>query len=334
MVRRKHLIALILFALLGLVVAVPALHFVWFTKQAVGPPSPQIVRIASGTSFAEIARVLEAQGIVTDAGKLKVLARWREAAGRVKAGQYAFDQLATPDQVLARLVAGDVIRYRFTVPEGLPLREIAGRLEAEGRGKADSFLALAQDPALCRQLGIAGTTLEGYLFPETYLMTSDMTEAELIQAMVREFNRRLTPEIEAGAKQHNLDRLQLVTLASIIQKEAGTSSEMPVIASVFLNRLQKGIPLQADPTVIYGVEHFDGNLTRKHLNTVTPYNTYQMRGLPTGPIANPGDDALRAAAFPAATDYIFFVARGDGTHAFSKTLSEHNAMVRKYQLGR
>ncbi len=331
--RRKLLIAFVLGAL-GLAIAIPALRFAWFMNQPVAPASPQIVNIASGTSFAEIARTLETQGVVADADKLKLLAYWRKAAGRIKAGEYNFDQSATPDAVLARLLAGDVIRYRFTVPEGLTLHEIANRLEIEGRGKTETFVALAKDPELCKQLGIGASTLEGYLFPETYLLTGDMTEKKLIEAMVREFNRRLTPEITSGAKQQQLELHQLVILASIIQKEAGTSSEMPLIASVFHNRLKKGIPLQADPTVIYGVENFDGNLTRKHLKTTTPYNTYQLRGLPAGPIANPGEDALRAAAYPATTDYIYFVSRGDGTHAFSKTLAEHNALVRKYQLKR
>jgi peptidoglycan lytic transglycosylase G len=332
MVRRKLLI-IILFTLV-LAAAVPMLRFVSFITQAVEPPSPQLVRIVFGASFTEIARTLEAQGIVADAGQLKLLARWREVAGRVKAGEYAFDQAAVPAAILARLVAGDVIRYRFTVPEGLTLREIADRFQAEERGQADRFLTLAQDPVFCRGLGLSVPTLEGYLFPETYLITGGMTEEQLIQTMVCEFNRRLTPEIAAGAKQQNLDRHQLVILASIIQKEAGIRDEMPLIASVFHNRLRKGIPLQADPTVIYGIDNFDGNLTRKHLKKATPYNTYQMRGLPAGPIANPGEDALRAAAFPATTDYLFFVARGDGTHAFSKNLSAHNAMVRKYQLRR
>ncbi len=333
MVRRKLLIILILTAV-GLTLAIPALRFAWFITQPIAPSSPQVVRIASGTSLAEIAHALENQGIVADAGQLKLLARWRGSAGKIKAGQYAFDQSASPDAVLARLVAGDVIRYRFTVPEGLTLQEIAGRLAAEGRGSANNFLAKAKDPAFCQQSGITAPTLEGYLFPETYLMTGDMTEEMLIQAMVREFKRRLTPEIEAAAKQHALDRHQLVTLASIVQKEAGSSAEMPLIASVFHNRLKKGMPLQADPTVIYGIENFDGNLTRTHLKTATPYNTYQMRGLPAGPIANPGEEALRAVAFPAVSEYIFFVSKGDGTHAFSKTLAEHNALVRKYQLRR
>ncbi|OHB32714.1 MAG: hypothetical protein A2X84_13285 [Desulfuromonadaceae bacterium GWC2_58_13] len=333
MVRRKLLIAAAL-AALGLALAVPALRFAWFIAQPVAPSSPQIVHIASGASFANIAHTLKNQGIVADAGKLKLLAHWRKAASKIKAGEYAFEQPATPDAVLARLVAGDVIRYRFTVPEGLTLREIAERLQAEGRGKADNFLAKAEDPAFCQQMGIAAPTVEGYLFPETYLLTGDMTEEKLIQTMVREFTRRLTPEIEAGAKRNNLNRTQLVTLASIIQKEAGTSSEMPLIASVFHNRLRKGMPLQADPTVIYGIDNFDGNLTRKHLNTPTPYNTYQLLGLPAGPIANPGEEALRAAAYPALTDYLFFVARGDGTHVFAQTLAEHNANVRKFQLKR
>lgn len=334
MVRRKKLLIILLLLSLGLAMAVPIWRFVQFIHEPVAPPAPQMIRITSGSSFSEIARALETQGVVADAGMLKLLARWREAAGSVKAGEYSFDRAATPDAILARLIAGDVIRYRFTVPEGLSLREIAVRLEAEGRGKAESFLAQATDPTFCQPLGIAAPTLEGYLFPETYLMTSDMSERMLIEAMVREFNRRLAPEIEAGAKEHDLDRAQLVTLASIIQKEAGNRDEMPIIASVFHNRLKQGMPLQADPTVIYGVENFDGNLTRTHLKTATPYNTYQMRGLPTGPITNPGEDALRAAAFPATTDYLFFVAKGDGTHAFSKTLNEHNALVRQYQLKR
>ncbi|MEJ2200576.1 MAG: endolytic transglycosylase MltG [Desulfuromonadaceae bacterium] len=333
MVRRKGLIVLILL-LIGLGAVVPVSRFVCFVQQPVAPSSPRIVAIAPGTSFAQIAHRLEAEGVVSDGGQLKWLGRWRRATHRIQAGQYAFVLPATPDQVLERLVAGDVVRYRFTVPEGLTLWEIAQRLEAEERGRAETFLTLARDPEFCRQLGVVAETLEGYLFPETYLLTDGMTERQLIRTMVREFERRLTPEIEAAARQQSLDRRQLVILASIIQKEAGDRKEMPLIAAVFHNRLRKGIPLQSDPTVIYGIEHFDGNLTRKHLRTPTPYNTYQLSGLPAGPIANPGEDALRAAAFPTASDYLYFVARGNGTHAFSRTLAEHNAKVRKYQLRR
>jgi len=330
----RHLLTAALLAVLILTLAVPAVRFARFVQRPVAPSSPQIVRIAPGSSFAEIARVLATRGIVADAAMLKLLARWRDAAGKIQAGEYAFDLPATPDAILARLVAGDVIRHRFTVPEGLTLREIAERLQAEGRGQAKTFLALARDPAFCRQLGIDEPTLEGYLFPETYLMTEGMTEEELIRAMVREFDRRLTPEILAAAAKEQLNRHQLVTLASIIQKEAGNREEMPIISSVFHNRLRRGIALQADPTVIYGIADFNGNLTRRDLNTPSPYNTYQLRGLPAGPIANPGEDALRAAAQPADTDFFFFVSRGDGTHIFAKNLAEHNANVRKYQLKR
>jgi UPF0755 protein len=152
--------------------------------------------------------------------------------------------------------------------------------------------------------------------------------------MVRQFESRLAPELLEGAAKIGLDRHRLVTLASIIQKEAGTTSEMPVIAAVFHNRLRRKMPLQADPTVIYGIANFNGNITRKDLRTPTPYNTYRIAGLPPGPIASPGADALRAAAFPAKADYLYFVARGDGTHAFSKDLREHNRAVRHYQLKR
>ncbi len=298
------------------------------------PPAARIVQIPPGTSFTRIARDLATQGVVADARLFTLLARWRKAADRVKAGEYAFARPATPDQILARLLAGDVLRHPFTVPEGLSIREIAARLEAEGRGSAATFVKLAFSAELRDRLKLAGPSLEGYLFPETYLLTSDMDERALIETMVAEFNRRLTPEILAGAKRRGLTREQLVILASIVQKEAGNRAEMPLIASVFHNRLTQNMPLQADPTVIYGIADFDGNLTRRHLDTETPYNTYRIPGLPAGPIANPGEDALRAAAFPAESDYLYFVAKNHDAHVFAKTLDEHNANVRHYQLGR
>lgn len=333
MFRRRFLI-IGLSAFFALVVAVPAWQMVRFVRQPIAPPTARIIRIVPGTPLARVARELEAGGIIADARLFKLLARWRDAAQRIKTGEYAFEQPATPDTVLARLVSGDVLRHPFTVPEGLTLREIATRLEAEHRGSAAAFLKWAYDPELREQWQIPGPSLEGYLFPETYLLTSDMDEKALVEMMLGEFKRRLTPAILAGAEHQGLSRAQLVILASIIQKEAGNQAEMPLIASVFLNRLARRIPLQADPTVIYGIDRFDGNLTRTHLMTETPYNTYRFAGLPVGPIANPGADALRAVAFPATSDYLYFVAKGDGTHIFAKTLAEHNANVRRYQLKR
>lgn len=305
-----------------------------FLLHGVAPSQPQTLTIPPGTPFSAVARQLESRGIVESGTKLKLLARIRGNGGRVQAGEYLFVDKANPDQILARLVAGDVVRRRFTIPEGLTIKEIAARLEAERVTAAAPFIALATDPALAESLGIDGESLEGYLFPETYTYTAGVPPRDLLGAMVQQFRARLTPEVLAAAEGGGLTLHQLVTLASIIQKEAGNTQEMPLISAVFHNRLRKRIPLQADPTVIYGIENFDGNLTRLHLTTPTPYNTYRMGGLPQGPIANPGEEALQAAAFPASVTYLYFVSRGDGTHKFSDTLREHNQAVQRYQLHR
>jgi UPF0755 protein len=185
---------------------------------------------------------------------------------------------------------------------------------------------------LIATLGIEAASLEGYLFPETYRFTPGIAETELIRMMVQQLLQRLDKQLLGAAQKQDLDRHQLLTLASIIEKETGLADEMPVISSVFHNRLQRNMPLQTDPTVIYGIADFDGNLTRNHLTTPTPYNTYRFRGLPPGPIASPGLAALQAAARPAETDYLYFVSRGDGRHVFSRTLREHNQAVRRFQL--
>ncbi len=323
-------IVLVLFPLL----VAGVIEFAAFLYQPLTPAASTVVNVSPGLSFAEVARQLQAEGVVRSAEGFKLLAWVRGDARRIKAGPYDFGGPATPGRVLDRLVAGDVRRQRLTIPEGFSLREIAARIEEEGIGRAETFLQLAQDPGFIASLGIASPSLEGYLFPDTYLFDSGTPEDRLIRTMVRQFTSRLVPDLVEGAAKWGLDSHQLVTLASIIQKEAGNRQEMPVIAAVFHNRLRRNMPLQADPTVIYGVDDYTGTITRKHLQTPTPYNTYRMVGLPPGPIASPGEDALRAAAFPAEADYLFFVARGDGTHTFSRTLSEHNRAVQQYRLNR
>lgn len=331
--RRSSLIltALIIFLALA---AGTGLRFAWFLRQTVEPPAPRLIVVPPGASFARVAERLEAEGVIAGAFEFKVLSRLRGNAHSIKAGEYDFQGPAAPGKVLDRLIAGDVRRIRFTVPEGLNLAEIAAKLEAEGHGDKTAFLTLARDAVFISSLGLDVPSLEGYLFPETYTLESGTSEDQLIKAMVDQFRARLDPALKEAAAGRGLDLHQLVTLASIIQKEAGNDEEMPVISGVFHNRLRLRMPLQADPTVIYGIADFDGNLTRNHLNTPSPYNTYRMRGLPSGPIASPGEEALRAAALPAAVDYLYFVSRGDGTHVFSETLKEHNSMVRRFQLRR
>lgn len=302
-----------------------------FLTVPVAPPQATIVAIPSGTSFNQAARMLEREGIVTSARKLRILALWQGNATRVKAGRYLFEGEAAPQQVLDRLVAGDILQERLTIPEGWTAAEIARRIGADDPQREAAVLNLVKEAAFIRKLGMNVPSLEGYLFPSTYTFPEDFPLERLLENMVREFHSRLTEEMKKAAADLGLNLHQWVTLASIIQKESGRVEEMPLISAVFHNRLKKGMPLQADPTVIYAIADFDGNLTRRHLNTPTPYNTYQNPGLPPGPIANPGSDALNAAVRPAAVDYLFFVSRNDGTHVFSTTLREHNQAVIQFQ---
>ncbi len=325
---------LLVFALIGITLLGLSLWLYSFVTTEVAPDKPAVVDVKSGSSFARTASQLEEAGVISDAMPFSLLARWRHVTGQIHAGQYLFESTAKPGEVLDRLVAGDIRKFHVTIPEGFTLRDIAARLGTTNIGSAEVFLALCRDSEFLDELGIDVASLEGYLFPETYTYTSSSTPQQLLQAMVTQLQTELTPELLADARALNLDRHQLITLASIIQKEAGNVAEMPLISSVFHNRLKAGIPLQADPTVIYGIADFNGNLTRRDLEKTTPYNTYRIKGLPPGPIASPGRSALHAAAHPAVSKALFFVSRGDGSHEFSATLQDHNRAVRRYQLRR
>ena len=303
-----------------------------FMSSEVAPPDEVVITIKPGSSFNQIANQLERSGIIGDAKRFTWLAHWRDATGRIHAGEYLFKAPARPGDILARLQNGDIRKFQVTIPEGFNLKEIAARLADIQWGSADEILNLCYDDALLDDFEIEADSLEGYLFPETYSYTSSTTLQELLASMIKQLEYHLTPSLLERAKGLNLNRHELLTLASIIQKEAGNNAEMPQISAVFHNRLERGIALQADPTVIYGIAGFDGNLTRKHLKTPTPYNTYLQRGLPPGPIASPGLSALRAAANPEDSNALYFVARGDGTHEFNETLKAHNRAVQRYQL--
>lgn len=298
------------------------------------PPQPLSYQLKAGASLAQVATELETLGVVKSALSLKLLARLNKMGGRIQSGTYRFSEAAAPETILARLVTGDVEKVSVTIPEGFSMAQIAERLAALGYADRQKLLELAYDREFIKTLNIQADSLEGYLFPETYRFTPGVDEATLLRMMTEEFRDNLSVELLDQAKSGQLSLHQLVTLASIIEKETGKLTEMPLISAVFHNRLRLGIPLQTDPTVIYGIKNFDGNLTRKHLQTATPYNSYRHKGLPPGPIASPGLAALRAAAAPAESDYLYFVARGDGSHQFSRTLKEHNQAVQQYQLQR
>lgn len=305
-----------------------------FVLSPVLPPQPKIITVAPGESFGQVAVKLQREGIISSAFNFKILATLRGSARHIQAGDFNFAAASRPGRVLDRLTKGDTLRLRVTIPEGLTIVQITERLAEAGYSDSDEFLRLATDPAFAGKLGIEADSLEGYLFPETYRFGINLPARHLVRFMVDQYRKHMPQELLDAAAAHGMDQHQVVTLASIIQKETAKISEMPIISAVFHNRLKRNMPLQADPTVIYGIENFNGNLTRRDLRTHTPYNTYTQRGLPAGPIANPGARALRAAANPSGTPYLYFVAKGDGSHKFSRTLREHNEAVQRYQLRR
>ena len=274
--------------------------------------------------------MLEKNKVIRSADLFRYYVAYKKVGRQLKAGEHILDaSLSTPD-VADSLVRGNFKLYRLTVPEGLTMTQTAGMAEKSGLTHAEEFLALCRDKDFIRSLGLDTDTLEGYLFPETYLFVRGANTRQIVQAMVDRF-WNVWKKYEPLTEQTGMTRHEIVTLASIVEKETGADFERPMVASVFLTRLKRGMRLETDPTVIYGIPNFDGNLTRKHLETPTPYNTYLINGLPPGPIANPGEASIRAVLEPADTDYLFFVSKNDGTHVFSRTLREHNRAVNQYQ---
>ncbi|WP_020674645.1 endolytic transglycosylase MltG [Geopsychrobacter electrodiphilus] len=304
----------------------------WSLFSPLTPPAESSVSIESGSSLLSIANTLADHQIIRSALTFRLLARIQGRATALQAGTYSFTRAAAASVVLDRLTAGDVDQVSITIPEGFNLQQIARRLAEAGVADQTKIIAAAQDAAFLDKLGVKAKSLEGYLFPETYHFVPGISRFELLRMMVNETELQLLRLQKLDKHKTHFNRHQLLTLASIIQKETGQEEEMPLISAVFYNRLARNMPLQTDPTVIYGIPDFNGNLTRKDLQTQSPYNTYLNRGLPPGPIASPGFKALQAAAEPAQSDYLYFVARGDGTHQFSSTLAEHNRAVRKFQL--
>jgi UPF0755 protein len=253
-------------------------------------------------------------------------------------GEYALDRSMTPQEVLGVLVSGKSIQYPITFPEGSNVFEMAAALEAKGLYKAEEFLKAVRDPALIQKLlAIEVSSLEGYLFPETYNVTKFTPMNELIANMVQNFkNAYQTLEAQGSLAPVQLARHELVTLASVVEKETGAPEERPLIASVFYNRLQKNMKLQSDPTIIYGIWVETGaykqNISREDITRATRYNTYTVPRLPFGPIANPGRESLAAVMKPARSEYLYFVSKNDGTHIFTRTYEDHTRAVKDFQL--
>lgn len=289
------------------------------------------VLIPPKTSLAGIERILAENGVIPPGRGFYYLAIISGLSKRLQAGEYLFTPGQTPLQILRTLAVGSTVRWSVTIPEGTNIYQFAEILAQGGWGERELFLKLLRDPEILARHGVRAKSLEGYLFPDTYQLRRGQDPGEIIALMV---DRGRQVRRELGDLSNNpmgLSPHEVLTLASIVEKETGVSEERPLIARVFLNRLRLGMRLQTDPTVIYGLADFDGNLTRKNLGTPSLYNTYLINGLPPGPIANPGRAAIAAVLHPASDSYLYFVSKNDGTHYFSRDLAEHNRAVLKYQ---
>ena len=295
-----------------------------------GSPEPLTVVIAPGTSVQRVANVLEDEGAISSAKYFVHLVRW-QGSGHIQAGEFFLPAGLTPIELLKTLQQGVGVQRQVVLPEGLSFRDMEKIFVAAGWPNAPAILA---DPDLPHKLDLPTNHIEGWLFPNTYYFRRDEKLLALLGRMSKQAKEVLDREWEGRDSKFSLSKYETLILASIIEKETGQGAERSRISGVFHNRLRKRMRLQTDPTVIYGIANFDGNITKKHLRTPTPYNTYTMRGLPPTPICNPGQAAINAALHPDKTKELYFVAKGDGTHAFAPTLVIHERNVTRYQRSR
>ncbi len=293
----------------------------------------QLVECVKGAPLYRVASEMERKGLVRSSRAFVLLARIKGVDGKVQAGTYQVNDGMRPGEILRKMVDGEIYALRFAVPEGYSIYQLAELFEGRHIFKKADFLAACSDRALLTELGIPGISVEGYLFPSTYSIPPGAKPTDCIRMMVRQFEKTSGDQISPLFRQRDRRRHELVILASMIEKEAVDPEECPTIASVFTNRLKLGMRLQSDPTAVYGLRAFGGKVTGKELHRPSPYNTYIIAGLPSGPIGNPGIKALQAAISPARSSYLYFVAKKDGTHFFSTTLDQHNRAVTKYLKG-
>jgi UPF0755 protein len=334
---RRHVVAIAVWAAAALLVVAAA--FAGLVLVAVKMPYKDyaaeavVVNIVPRSPTVAILTSLEKEGVLRD-WRLGLFAlRLLHPGKTLKAGEYRFSGERTPEQVILSIVAGDVVTYRITVPEGFTADEVFALFTSQGFGFPADFQFLFSRPAELEGVPTEAPTLEGFLFPDTYTVTRSMSAREIVSTMTRQFARRLSPKYTEQARAEGLTLLSAVTLASLVEKETSIPEERPLVSAVYHNRLKRGMFLQADPTTIYALKRLGewrGSLARSQLAVEEPYNTYARLGLPPGPICNPGLPALQAAIAPADADFLFFVAAGDGSHLFSSTFDEHGRNVARY----
>jgi UPF0755 protein len=298
--------------------------------------SEKNVEVSRGMGVMAIGRKLAEAGVVRDAYSFCIAVGLSQDRHSLKAGEYKFDQPMTPIQVVEKIEKGDVQVRSITFPEGLTIREMAKIYEKNGFGPASAFIAAANNSDPISDLDHEARDLEGYLFPDTYNLPSNTSPGQLVKLMVNRFKDVFKISLQKPGSQLGLSPRQIVTLASLIEKETGNVEERSLVSAVFLNRLKIGMPLQCDPSVIYALTsngQYQGKLSHADLSIDSPYNTYRIRGLPSGPIAAPGKAALEAAVHPSNVDYLYFVSRNDGTHEFARNLAEHDRNVQRFQKG-
>ena len=301
----------------------------------ISAPSPITIHVNRGDSLSLLLHRLSREGRLSSRTTTRLLGMLRGDSGRIKAGDFVLKGEISAGELLNVVVTGRAKYLSLVVPEGFAIRDIVSRLNALEPGKGAEFQRLTSDPAFLASLNLPfpppQPNLEGYIYPDTYYLHRGADMANLITLMVNSFREKVEPMLRMQSGRVNLSPYQVMVLASIIEKETGLGSERKLISGVFHNRLKRNMQLGSDPTVIYGIKDFNGNLTRRDLRTTTPYNTYKIRGLPPTPIASPGFDSIEAALDPARVRYLYFVARGDGSHFFSNDLKTHERAVDKYQ---
>jgi UPF0755 protein len=295
----------------------------------------QFVQVPAGTATPEIGRILVRAGIVRDEMAFRAALWWTGRSRRLQAGEYRFDHPLSPIDVIDQLARGEIYARRITFPEGLTIPEMAAIYDARGFGPANSFLEAARNEMLVRDLDPGAPDLEGYLFPDTYALPRGAPADRLVSMMVERFRHTFAELRSATEADQGFSTRQILTLASLVEKETGKAEERPIVAAVYRNRLKIGMGLQADPTVVYALQvagRYTGNIKKTDLSLDSPYNTYRYPGLPPGPIAAPGRASIEAALMPSSVRYLYFVSRNDGSHVFAETLAEHNRNVRQYQV--
>lgn len=329
--RRYFITAVVLILVILLAGFILAWQQVNFLLSPVSAEKKQVqINIPQGAAAGIIGTQLENAGIIRSGLAFRLYVAYNKQGALLRAGEHLLDPGLSTPAVIDHIIKGRMKMYRVTVPEGLTMTQTAKVLASSGLVEEGRLLKLFKDPELVGLIGQKEGSPEGYLYPETYFFTAGISARDMVRAMLNRFEKvwakyaHLTGRI-------NMSRHEIITLASIIEKETGASQERPLIAAVFLNRLKKRMRLQSDPTVIYGLKDFNGNLTRKHLETYSPYNTYMIKGLPPGPVASPGEESIKAVFFPADVTFLYFVAKNDGTHHFSSNLAAHNRAVNLYQ---